>query len=178
MKKSFAIRVAASMNFNVFSLLNITSLLSDYLSQLQFPSSFSASSVSSSSPPQEQVPAAAGPLPATDDGSETLLEERTQLNDQFDFSILADGWCFVRNFVGQWLGSVGSPLEFTEFQVHIGKTFFIILCVNLLLIGFYWRKYGSIITDRFIRPSTAKEIEELKLSVARLKLPKEHSPRI
>lgn len=25
---------------------------------------------------------------------------------------------------------------------------------------------------------TAKEIEELKLSVARLKLPKEHSPRI
>lgn len=165
------------MNFNVFSLLNITSLLSDYLSQLQLfavPSPSSSSPLSSS---QEQVPEAA---PA-DDGAETLLEGdqlSQQLQNQFDFSILADIWCFVRNAIGQWFGSVESPLEFTEFQAHIGKTFLVILCVNLLLIGFYWRKYGSIITDRFIRPSTAKEIEELKLSVARLKLPKEHSPRI
>uniref|UniRef100_A0A1Q3FBY1 Putative conserved plasma membrane protein n=1 Tax=Culex tarsalis TaxID=7177 RepID=A0A1Q3FBY1_CULTA len=173
------------MNFNVFSLLNLTSLLSDYLSQLQLPSSFSASSVPSSSlssPAPEQVPAphqeAAAAVPAVDDGSETLLEGGQQQGEQFDFSLLEDGWCTLRNVVGQWLGSVGSPVEFTEFQAHIGKTFLIILCVNLLLIGFYWRKYGSIITDRFIRPSTAKEIEELKLSVARLKLPKEHSPRI
>ncbi|XP_001841751.2 uncharacterized protein LOC6030872 [Culex quinquefasciatus] len=167
------------MNFNVFSLLNLTSLLSDYLSQLQLPSSFSAPSVPvSSSPPEQVPPAAAAVVPATDDGSETLLEGDQLLSEQFDFSILADGWCFLRNFVGQWFGSIGSPLEFTEFQAHIGKTFLVILCVNLLLIGFYWRKYGSIITDRFIRPSTAKEIEELKLSVARLKLPKEHSPRI
>uniref|UniRef100_A0A1Q3FCD9 Putative conserved plasma membrane protein n=1 Tax=Culex tarsalis TaxID=7177 RepID=A0A1Q3FCD9_CULTA len=166
------------MNFNVFSLLNLTSLLSDYLSQLQLPSSFSASSVPSSAPEQVPAPHQEAAVPAVDDGSETLLEGGQQLGEQFDFSLLEDGWCTLRNVVGQWLGSVGSPVEFTEFQAHIGKTFLIILCVNLLLIGFYWRKYGSIITDRFIRPSTAKEIEELKLSVARLKLPKEHSPRI
>lgn len=167
------------MNFNVFSLLNVTSLLSDYLSQLQL---FSARSVvpspSLSSSQEQQVPPAAATA-AIDDGTETLLDAADQLQQhQFDLNILADVVCFVRNFVGQWISSVGSPLEFTEFQAHIGKTFLIILCVNLLLIGFYWRKYGSIITDRFIRPSTAKEIEELKLSVARLKLPKEHSPRI
>lgn len=165
------------MNFNVFSLLNVTSLLSDYLSQLQL---FSARSVVPSSPlsssQEQQVPPTAA-SPAIDDGTETLLDADQQQH-QFDLNILGDFVCFVRNVVGQWIGSVESPLEFTEFQAHIGKTFLIILCVNLLLIGFYWRKYGSIITDRFIRPSTAKEIEELKLSVARLKLPKEHSPRI
>lgn len=166
------------MNFNVFSLLNVTSLLSDYLSQLQL---FSARSVVPSSPlsssQEQQVPPTAATA-AIDDGTETLLDADQQQQHQFDLNILGDLVCFVRNVVGQWIGSVGSPLEFTEFQAHIGKTFLIILCVNLLLIGFYWRKYGSIITDRFIRPSTAKEIEELKLSVARLKLPKEHSPRI
>lgn len=165
------------MNFNVFSLLNVTSLLSDYLSQLQL---FSARSVVPSSPlsssQEQQVPPTVA-TPAIDDGTETLLDADQQQH-QFDLNILGDLVCFVRNVFGQWIGSVGSPLEFTEFQAHIGKTFLIILCVNLLLIGFYWRKYGSIITDRFIRPSTAKEIEELKLSVARLKLPKEHSPRI
>lgn len=166
------------MNFNVFSLLNVTSLLSDYLSQLQL---FSARSVVPTSPlsssQEQQVPPTAATA-AIDDGTETLLDADQQQQHQFDLNILGDLVCFVRNVVGQWIGSVGSPLEFTEFQAHIGKTFLIILCVNLLLIGFYWRKYGSIITDRFIRPSTAKEIEELKLSVARLKLPKEHSPRI
>lgn len=166
------------MNFNVFSLLNVTSLLSDYLSQLQL---FSARSVVPSSPlsssQEQQVPPTVATA-AIDDGTETLLDADQQQQHQFDLNILGDLVCFVRNVVGQWIGSVGSPLEFTEFQAHIGKTFLIILCVNLLLIGFYWRKYGSIITDRFIRPSTAKEIEELKLSVARLKLPKEHSPRI
>lgn len=163
------------MNFNVFSLLNVTSLLSDYLSQLQLFSGRSVVPSSPLSPSQEQQVPSASATAATDDGTETLLDADQQ---QFDLNILADVVCFVRNVVGQWIGSVGSPLEFTDFQAHIGKTFLVILCVNLLLIGFYWRKYGSIITDRFIRPSTAKEIEELKLSVARLKLPKEHSPRI
>lgn len=167
------------MNFNVFSLLNVTSLLSDYLSQLQLFSARSVVPSPSLSSSQEQQVSPAAASATIDDGTETLLDAADQLQQhQFDLNILADVVCFVRNIVGQWIGSVGSPLEFTEFQAHIGKTFLIILCVNLLLIGFYWRKYGSIITDRFIRPSTAKEIEELKLSVARLKLPKEHSPRI
>lgn len=158
------------MNFNVFSLANITTLITDYLGYLQiYPT------VSSSNPPpqQQQIPA------AVDDGAETLLEaDYLAQQQQFDLSVLTNGWCILKDIVGQCIKALGSPLEFTDFQVHIGKTFLIILFVNLVLIGFYWKKYGSIITDRFIRPSTAKEIEELKLSVARLKLPKEHSPRI
>lgn len=164
------------MSFNVFSLFNVTSLLSEYFKFLQFGSL----SVGNSDDPSAS---------AVEDGAETLdtdfysshrqqQQQQESSTQQFDFSILVNIWCAIKDTVQLWLESVGSPLEFTEFQLHICKTFLIILGVNLLLIGFYWRKYGRIITDRFIRPSTAKEIEELKLSVARLKLPKEHSPRI
>lgn len=163
------------MSFNVFSIFNITSLLSEYtkIFQLVFPSS-------AGNPDGGQASSS-----VVEDGAETLdteyyssQQQQQHQQQQFDFSILANIWCVLKDTVQLWLESFGSPLEFTEFQLHICKTFLIILGVNLLLIGFYWRKYGRIITDRFIRPSTAKEIEELKLSVARLKLPKEHSPRI
>lgn len=68
--------------------------------------------------------------------------------------------------------------HFTDFQTDLLKILLILVTVNCLLIGFYWHQYGTIITDKFIRPSTTKEIEELKLSVARLKLPKDYTPRI
>lgn len=154
------------MIFNILSLFNVTAVLSKYLNYFDIlPSSSSHS----------------GSQPLVDDGAETLGTDylsQQQSAQQFDYSSLANSWCLLWNTIQLWLESFGSPLEFTEFQLHICKTFLVILLANLLLIGFYWRKYGSIITDRFIRPSTAKEIEELKLSVARLKLPKEHSPRI
>lgn len=140
---------------------------------------------------------------------------------------------------------------FTELQTILLTIFLVIFSINLALIGFYWQKYGGVITDRFIRQSklkinccfvffffivvaffhidleiwlsfvclvllrcehylfkfcrifsfcyiflvgmtlfyfefvfllsisgTLKEIEELKLSVAKLKLPIEHTPRI
>lgn len=155
------------MNFNVPPLFNITYLLSEYFKYFQVGPSFAANS--------------GGQPSAVEDGTETLDSDFSSHQDstqQFDFSVINNIWCLLKETVQRWSESIGSPLEFTEFQLHIGKTFLIILGVNLLLIGFYWRKYGTIITDRFIRPSTAKEIEELKLSVARLKLPKEHSPRI
>lgn len=99
------------------------------------------------------------------------------------------------------------PFEFSEFQFGLLKLFSAILCVITALIVVFWLKYGEVISERFIRPSkflennrfgdeisatksvislfvyaavsgTLKEIEELKLSVARLKLPREHTPRI
>lgn len=73
--------------------------------------------------------------------------------------------------------TTAKPL-FSDFQLILLQTLIVLLFINLILILFYWRKYGKVITDRFIRPSTLKEIEELKLSVARLKLPKDFSPRI
>lgn len=156
------------MNFNVPSLFNITYLLSEYFKYFQISPSVAVNTGGHSS--------------AVEDGTETLdtdySSHRESAAQQFDFSVLNNVWCLLKGTGQLWLESIGNPLEFTEFQLHICKTFLIILGVNLLLIGFYWRKYGTIITDRFIRPSTAKEIEELKLSVARLKLPKEHSPRI
>ncbi|XP_055716315.1 uncharacterized protein LOC129810083 [Phlebotomus papatasi] len=69
-------------------------------------------------------------------------------------------------------------VPFTDFQLVLLKSFLTLSLITSSLVIFYWLKYGSVISDRFIKPSTVKEIEELKLSVARLKLPKEHTPRI
>lgn len=123
-------------------------------------------------------------------------------------AILAEFWRTVSQ-------NLFCPIQFTELQTILLTIFLVILSINLALIGFYWSKYGGVITDRFIRPSewnsamihrrlpidfasfveccvtsfidftsplrvagTLKEIEELKLSVAKLKLPHEHTPRI
>lgn len=83
-----------------------------------------------------------------------------------------------KNFINQLWGQASEKPLFTDFQYTLLKTLIILLFVNIFLILFFWKKYGKVITDKFIRPSTLKEIEELKLSVARLKLPKDYTPRI
>lgn len=45
------------------------------------------------------------------------------------------------------------PIHFTELQIILLSIFLVIFSINLVLIGFYWQKYGGVITDRFIRPS-------------------------
>jgi len=85
----------------------------------------------------------------------------------------------------------GSPFEFLdvldlplfdifdEFQWKVFKILSFIIFVNILLISFFWHIYGSKIVEKFMQPtSSARLIEELKHSIAELKLPKEHSPRI
>ncbi|XP_039969293.1 uncharacterized protein LOC126756100 [Bactrocera neohumeralis] len=71
-----------------------------------------------------------------------------------------------------------SPIEFSALQLTLLKVLLVLLLGTAGLIAYSWRVYGKVITEKFVRPSTLKEIEELKLSVAKLKLPKEHSPRI
>ncbi|XP_032590604.1 uncharacterized protein LOC116805029 [Drosophila grimshawi] len=71
-----------------------------------------------------------------------------------------------------------SPVEFTALQATLLKVLLVLLLGTGVLIAWSWSVYGQVITEKFVRPSTLKEIEELKLSVAKLKLPKEHSPRI
>lgn len=44
-------------------------------------------------------------------------------------------------------------LEFSELQTSLLSVFLVIISVNVLLITYYWSKYGGVITDRFIRPS-------------------------
>lgn len=45
------------------------------------------------------------------------------------------------------------PIKFTELQTILLTIFLVIISINLALIGFYWSKYGGVITDRFIRQS-------------------------
>jgi O-antigen ligase len=66
----------------------------------------------------------------------------------------------------------------TDFQLNILWTFFIILLCNIVLIIFFWSSYGSTISRHFIKSSTLIEIENLRKSVEKLKLPREHTPRI
>ncbi|CAG9766428.1 unnamed protein product [Ceutorhynchus assimilis] len=74
--------------------------------------------------------------------------------------------------------TVAGVLNFDDFQLNLLKVFSGVLIVNLLLLVTAWKYYGADIYDRFLKLSNTKEIEELKASVSKLKLPKEHTPRI
>lgn len=69
-------------------------------------------------------------------------------------------------------------LHFDQFQRKLLQGFLLILFFNIVFIGITWRIYGKGICERFMKPATSIAIEELKASVSKLKLPKEHSPRI
>lgn len=65
---------------------------------------------------------------------------------------------YVRHFAHAAYASYrncSSPvqLEFSELQTSLLSVFLVIIGVNVLLIAYYWNKYGGVITDRFIRPS-------------------------
>ncbi|XP_067631682.1 uncharacterized protein [Eurosta solidaginis] len=71
-----------------------------------------------------------------------------------------------------------SPIEVSELQLTLFKVLLVLLLGTAGLIAYSWRIYGKVITKKFVRPSSFKEIEELKLFVAKLKLPKDYTPRI
>ncbi|XP_062532766.1 uncharacterized protein LOC134198725 [Bombyx mori] len=75
-------------------------------------------------------------------------------------------------------GELAEAFYFNEFQILLLKTFLLILFITLLLICLSWRVYGKRISERFMKPATSATIEQLKESVSKLKLPKEHTPRI
>ncbi|KAM3962226.1 uncharacterized protein ACR2FA_003728 [Aphomia sociella] len=75
-------------------------------------------------------------------------------------------------------GGFAEVFYFNEFQFLLLKTFFLILLFTLILIFISWRVYGKRISERFMKPATSATIEQLKESVSKLKLPKEHTPRI
>lgn len=57
--------------------------------------------------------------------------------------------------VSQLIVNISTPIhfEFSELQTTLLIVFLVIIGVNILLIVYYWNKYGGVITDRFIRPS-------------------------
>ncbi|XP_052872089.1 uncharacterized protein LOC128277643 [Anopheles cruzii] len=153
------------MFFDAFSSVNITKVLSDYLLL-----------VSESVRRQFASPAS----PSAPSAGQPRNEAGESEPESFELNILTTGWCFVcetLQFVKRALDGA-RWLHFTEFQLLLLQIFSTLLLALSVCIAVSWRKYGNRITNRFIRPSTAKEIEELKLSVARLNLPKEHTPRI
>ncbi|XP_026288483.1 uncharacterized protein LOC113213585 [Frankliniella occidentalis] len=68
--------------------------------------------------------------------------------------------------------------SYDDFQVVLLKVFLFILAFNLVSICIAWKVYGKNIYETFMKPVTPKIIEDLKKSVSRLNLPKEHSPRV
>ncbi|CAH1108615.1 unnamed protein product [Psylliodes chrysocephalus] len=67
---------------------------------------------------------------------------------------------------------------FDDFQWNLLQIFICLIVINLISIAIVWKYYGESICKHFMTNPTLREIEELKASVAKLKLPKEHTPRI
>lgn len=80
--------------------------------------------------------------------------------------------------VAEFYQEFSAWLAFDEFQLQLFKVFAFILVSNVALIYVAWHVYGARISDRFMKPATSAAVEELKKSVSRLKLPKEHSSRV
>lgn len=77
----------------------------------------------------------------------------------------------------QLIFNVYAWFYFDEFQRTLLKYFTTVLCINICGIVLFWNIYGERIHDRFMKPASSKVIEDLRESVSKLKLPKEHSPR-
>lgn len=84
---------------------------------------------------------------------------------------------FPKTF-GNFSFSLQDTLQFNEFQGKLLLAFSTLLLVNIFLIAIAWYYLGQLICDRFMKPASSSAIEELRASVSRLKLPKEHTPRI
>lgn len=109
----------------------------------------------------------------------------TEFLDTLDHSLIQPLLSFVQDKVFDNLSTNDFTLTlpdlvFDEFQWKLCKILGFIVATNLTLIYFFWRRvYGAKIVDKFMQPSSStKLIEELKLSISELKLPKEHSPRL
>uniref|UniRef100_A0A8D8YCI4 Uncharacterized protein n=1 Tax=Cacopsylla melanoneura TaxID=428564 RepID=A0A8D8YCI4_9HEMI len=68
--------------------------------------------------------------------------------------------------------------KYEEFHVTLFQVFATILIVNLVLIYVSWNYYGEKICERFMKPTSHEVLEDLRKSVAQLKLPKDYSPRL
>lgn len=70
------------------------------------------------------------------------------------FQIISDFVSTIGNISETISANALCPIIFfTELQTILLTIFLVIFSINLALIGFYWQKYGGVITDRFIRQS-------------------------
>lgn len=70
-----------------------------------------------------------------------------------NFSFIEHFYQFVFDLIRTVSENFFIPIKFTELQTILLTIFLVIISINLALIGFYWSKYGGVITDRFIRQS-------------------------
>lgn len=59
----------------------------------------------------------------------------------------------VRQSVSNLPFTLNIPIEFTPLQWTLFKVISLLLLLTLLLIGYSWKVYGKVITDKFVRPS-------------------------
>ena len=73
------------------------------------------------------------------------------------------------------LYSLISWLDFTDFQLTLLREFTLILVGNSILVFIAWKIYGPRISAKFgVCRSSRRVIDELRLSMSELQLPKEH----
>ena len=85
-----------------------------------------------------------------------------------DFQPLVEFFHFAYDFA--------LSLQFTDFQFRLVREFSLIFLGNLLLVIIAWSIYGPRIAAKFgvSNRASRKTIEELRMSMSELQLPKEH----
>ncbi|KAI5707653.1 hypothetical protein M8J77_006863 [Diaphorina citri] len=84
----------------------------------------------------------------------------------------------TKESIGSCFLQLNELWKYDEFHVTLFRVFAVILIVNLVLIYVSWNYYGERICERFMKPTSHEVLEDLRKSVAQLKLPKDYSPRL
>lgn len=79
--------------------------------------------------------------------------------------------------VEKWL-TFDYEVNFDKAQINALCFLIVFFLLNLISVLCIWRTHGQQIYKKFKKPATPKVFEELSRSLANLKLPKVHSPRL
>lgn len=82
-----------------------------------------------------------------------LIYDLTLYTGNYTSAVFEDSINYIHNIFVFISNNLCSPILFTDLQITLLTVFLSLIVINILLIAYYWSKYGAVITDRFIRPS-------------------------
>lgn len=103
-----------------------------------------------------------------------FLEDSTLIAQNISNQLISGNFSSVWDIFGPESRDFVTNLELTDFQWKLVWEFSLILLGNAVLVILAWRIYGPRIIQRFFSPGGRKVLQDLRLSMSELKLPKEH----
>ncbi|TRY67459.1 hypothetical protein TCAL_08029 [Tigriopus californicus] len=102
------------------------------------------------------------------------VEHSTEWVHDISEQVVSGNFSSVWDVFGPESRDFVTKLELTDFQWKLIWEFSLILLGNTVLVILAWRIYGPRIIHRFFSPGGRKVLQDLRLSMSELKLPKEH----